>query len=248
MAQKDYLIGHMEDLADNAVKTGCSASRFLTPAEASLLSERFKYKSVKLLFAGGYEKAERVRAVFLNADWGESDRANLIAALKLEYRSKDYLGHRDVLGALMALGIERDTVGDIVIDENSATLVCLPEMSGFICENLTKVGRTGIKVSKIGLEELPNIQKELIIKTDTVASLRLDAVLTAAFGLSRTKAAEIISGGHVNIDHLPCMQPAKVLNEGTLLSVRGFGRAILMEVGGVSRKGRLFVRVGLYRR
>jgi RNA-binding protein YlmH len=75
-----------------------------------------------------------------------------------------------------------------------------------------------------------------VAKTDTVASLRLDAVLCAAFGLSRTKAAELITAGRVNLDYQLCIQPAKELNEGTLLSVRGMGRAKLLEVGGVSKK------------
>ena len=246
MEQNDYLIGHMEDLADKATKTGCSASRFLTPAEAGHIAEYFKFKRVNLLFDGGYDNAERVRAVFLNPEWGEYDSENLLSALRIEYRPQDTLGHRDILGALMALGIERDTIGDIISDRNSATLICLPEMSGFITENLAKAGRVGVKISAISLGELPANQEELNIKTDTVASLRLDAVLSAAFGLPRSKAAELIAAGRVSLDHIPCQQPAKELAEGALLSVRGLGRAKLFEVGGLSRKGRIFVRIALY--
>jgi RNA-binding protein YlmH len=248
MEQMDYLIGHMEDLADRAVKTGCAASRFLTPAEARFTAERFKHKRVTLLLDGGFEGAERVRAVFLNPDWGECEREKLFSALKIEYRPQDTLGHRDILGALMALGIERDTIGDIVGEEHSAALVCLPELSGFIAESLTKAGRVGVKVSEIGLDDLPSMREEPDIKTDTVASLRLDAVLSAAFGLSRTKASELVAAGRVSLDHLLCMQPAKELNEGALLSVRGLGRAKLLEVGGMSRKGRVFVRIGVFGR
>ena len=248
MERKDFFIGHMEDVADKAVKTGSAASRFLTPAEAQNVAGYFKAKRVKLVFDGGFENAERVRAVFLNPEWGEYDRENLLAALKIEYRPQDTLGHRDVLGALMALGIERDTIGDIISDENSAMLICMPEMSSYIIENLDKAGRVGVKISEISLSELPAKQEELSIKTDTVASLRLDAVLSAAFGLSRSKAVELIAAGRVNLNHLPCMQPAKELEEGALLSVRGHGRAKLLEVGNVSRKGRTFVRIGLYGR
>ena len=212
------------------------------------MAEYFKFQRMKLLFDGGYDSAERVRAVFLNPEWGEYDRGNLLAALKIEYRPQDTLGHRDVLGALMALGIERDTIGDIISDENSATLICMPEMSKYIIENLTKAGRVGVKVSEISLGELLIRQEELSIKTDTVASLRLDAVLSAAFGLSRAKAVELIAAGRVSYDHLPCEQPTKELAEGALLSVRGLGRAKLLEVGGISRKGRIFVRIGLYGR
>lgn len=239
----------MEDLAGKAVKTGCAASRFLTPTEAQSVAAHFSHRrDAALSFDGGYEGAERARAVFLNPDWGEYDRTELFATLKIEYRLQDTLGHRDILGALMALGIERDTIGDIVTEEPPVTLVCLPELGGYIIENIIKIGRVGVNVSEISLDELPARTENLTIKTATVASLRLDAVLCAAFGLSRTKAVELISASRVNLNHELCMQPAKELNESALLSVRGLGRAKLLEAGGVSRKGRVFVKIGLYGR
>jgi RNA-binding protein YlmH len=249
MEANDILLGHMDDIAVKAVKSGCAASRFLTPSERRDVAEYFsRRRDVTLLFDGGYEGAERSRAVFLNPDWGEYKRSKLLTALKITHRPQDTFGHRDILGALMALGIERDTVGDIVIDEYSAALICLPELSGYIIENLTKAGRVGISLSEISLDELPVMQEELTVKTDTVASLRLDAVLCAAFGLSRTKATELIASDRVSLDHQSCMQPAKELTEGAMLSVRGLGRAKLLEVGGVSKKGRTFIRIGLYER
>jgi len=248
MDQTDILLSRMEDLAAKAEKTGSAASRFLTPAEAQSVSAFFKHKRVAIMLDGGFDGAERVRAVFLNPDWGEYERADLFTALKIEYRQHDTLGHRDILGAIMALGIERDTVGDIVVVQNTATIVCLPELSGYIVENLSKAGRVGISVSEVSLEELLSRQEELEEKTDTVASLRLDAVICAAFDLSRTKASELISAGSVSIDHQQCLQPAKEVSEGALLSIRGIGRAKLLEIGGTSRKGRIFIRIGRYDR
>ena len=247
MEKKESLIAHMEDLAEKALKISHAASRFLTPAEARSIYGNFAHRrGITLSFEGGYEGTERTRAVFLNRDWGEYERADVLAALKIEYRPQDILGHRDILGALMALGIERDTIGDITTGEGCATLVCLPELGGYITENLTKAGRVGVSVSKISLDELPVKQENLTEKTDTVASLRLDAVICAAFGLSRTKAAELIAAGLVQLDHQVCLQPAKEIKEGALLSIRGLGRAKLLETGGISRKGRLYVRIGLY--
>jgi RNA-binding protein YlmH len=121
-------------------------------------------------------------------------------------------------------------------------------LGGYITENLTKAGRVDVSVSEIGLNELPDKQENLAVKTDTVASLRLDAVLCAAFGLPRSKSAQLISAGRVNVDHQPCLQPAKELSEGALLSVRGLGRVKLLEIGGESRKGRIFVSLGVYER
>ena len=246
MEKNDLLLNRIEDLANKAVKIGSAASRFLTPAEAQSVAGYLKYKRVNVSFDGGFADAERVRAVLVNPDWGSFERAELFAALKIEHRPQDTLGHRDILGAVMALGIERDTVGDIVCEAGGAALVCLPEMGGYIAESLAKAGRIGVSVAEISLSELPARQEGLAIKTDTVASLRLDALLCASFGLSRAKAAEIIAAGRVSLNHQPCLQPAKELCEEALLSVRGIGRARLLEVGGMSRKGRIFVRIGIF--
>ena len=246
MDQIEILLSRMEDLAAKAEKTGSAASRFLTPAEAQSVLSFFKHKRITLSLDGGFDGAERARAVFMNPDWGKYERADLFTALKIDFRQQDTLGHRDILGAIMALGIERDTVGDIVVVQNTAMVVCLPELSGYIAENLSKAGRVGISISEVSLGELLSRQEELEEKTDTVASLRLDAVLCAAFDLSRTKASELISTGSVSLDHQQCLQPAKEVSEGALLSIRGIGRAKLLEVGGVSRKGRIFIRVGRY--
>lgn len=130
-------------------------------------------------------------------------------------------------------------IGDIVADENCA-LVCLPEISCYIAENLTKAGRVGIAAEAIALRELPARAEELTIKTDTVASLRLDAVLSAAFGLSRAKASELIASGRVSLNHQICLRADKDMSENALISVRGLGRAKLLEVGGVSKKRQKF--------
>ena len=245
MEQNDVLLARAEDLAAKAVKTGCAASRFLTPAQAQIVAARFKDRSdVELTLDGGYENAERVRAVFRNPSWGGYERAELFCALGIAVPQQETLGHRDILGALMALGIERDTIGDII--ESPLTLICLPELSGYIVENLTKAGRTRVKLSQADLSELAPRENVLTEKTDTVASLRLDAVLGAAFGLSRSKAVELIAAGRVSLDYRPCIQPAKELREGALISVRGLGRTQLLECGGVSKKGRIFVRIGIF--
>jgi RNA-binding protein YlmH len=246
MEQRDVLLEHLEDLAERAVRTGFSVSRFLTPAEAQNADRRFaRRRDVALSFEGGFEEAERVRAVFTRPDAAGYERGGLFSALKIEWREGDDLGHRDVLGALMALGVERDTLGDIVCEGCRAVLVCLPEMGGFIAENFTKAGRAGVVITPISLEELPVRRTEPVVKTGTVASLRLDAVLSIALGLSREKASALVKAERVSVNHQLCAKPDKELAEGAVLSVRGFGRVRLLEVGGTSKKGRIFIKVGV---
>jgi RNA-binding protein YlmH len=247
--ENDILIARMSDLASRAVRTGLAASKFLTPTESQSVSMHFsRRKDATLIVDGGFEGAERARAVFTNPDWGEYERTALFTALKVVHRPQDTLSHRDILGALMALGIERETIGDIIVDEAVAAFICLPELGGYIVENFTKAGRVGLEVSVIGLDELPVREEELTMKTDTVASLRLDAVLSAAFGISRTKAAELITAGRVNLNFQECLRTDKEVAMDSLLSVRGLGRAKLLEIGGLSRKGRSFIKIGIYGR
>lgn len=249
MTTNGVLHAHMDDLANKAVKAKCTASKFLTPAEAESVAQRFsRRRDVILTFDGGFDGAERTRAIFTNPDWGKYERDEIFAALKISHRPQDTLSHRDILGALMALGIERETIGDIIIGEGFAAFLCLPEMREYIAENFNKAGRVGLKVEAITLGELPARAENLTIKTDTVASLRLDTVLGAAFGLSRTKAAELIAAGRVNLNHQICLRPDKVLGENAMLSVRGMGRAKLLEIGGTSKKSRTFIKIGIYGR
>ena len=245
MEQNTMILAHMDDLAARAAKIGCAASRFLTPAEAGAIAARFaKRNDVVLNFDGGYEGAERVRAVLRSPGWGEYEKSELFRVLKIESPPQETIGHRDILGAAMALGIERTAIGDII--ESPLALICLPELSGYIAENLTKAGRARIRLSEMDLRGLPARTDDLTIKMDTVASPRLDAVLGSMFGLSRGKASELIETGRVSLNHEICQQPAKEVGEGAILSVRGMGRAKLMETGGLSKKGRLYIKVGLY--
>jgi RNA-binding protein YlmH len=247
MEHKKLMIGHMEDLATKAVRNGCAASRFLTPAEAHHVSIHFaKNNNVSLSFDGGYEGAERVRAVFLNPDWGDYIRSDLIAAFTVSVPIQESVGHRDLLGAVMALGIERDTIGDII--ESPLVFLCLPELGGFIKQELKSAGRAKVSLSGIPLGKLPDRKDDLTVRTDTVASLRLDAVLGSAFGLSRSKAAQIIESGSVNLNHEECRDCTKTVSEGAILSIRGMGRAKLLEIGGSSKKGRTFIKTGFYGR
>ncbi len=247
MDTNSLFLRHIEDIAAKAQKTGCAASRFLTPAEAAA-ALRTNRHGCELIFDGGFENAERARAIFLQPEWGRYAREEWLAALSIRCRDRDSITHRDILGAVMALGIERSVIGDIDADNSPVMLVCLPEMSGHILDNLKLIGRVGAAVSRVPITELPQRAENLLDKTDTVASLRLDAVLCAAFGLSRGEAAELIAAGHVSLNHVVCLQASKDVAEGALLSARGMGRAKLLQIGGISRKGRIFLRIGLYGR
>lgn len=248
MKEHDILLAHGEDLARRAGKAGCAHTKFLSRTKAELLRQAFaSRRDVRLSFEGGFEDAERSVAVFTQPDWGSYEAGDMLAAVRLSFRKQDSLSHRDILGAVLALGLEREVLGDIAVSEGEAALVCLSEIAGFIAENLTKAGRVGVEAEIISLEALPQKLQELEEKDVTLASLRLDAVVAAAFAVSRTAAAEHIRTGRVQLRHLECLSASQPVEPGDIFSVRGLGRAILLERGGASRKGRLWVKIGIYR-
>ena len=242
------LLARMEDLAQAALRRGCAASRFLTPAETEKVKSAFaaRTQAVRVVEEGGFPDAERVRLVFLQPEWGRYERSDVLAALRISFRAEDALTHRDLLGALLALGMGRDSLGDIVVETDCATLVCEPEMAGYIRQNLTRAGRAGVAAADVALDTLTQRTQALRVKTASVSSLRLDALISAAFHVSRGEAARLIAEGRVNLQHSVCEEAKRSVAAGTVFSVRGLGRAKLLQTGGLSRKGRLFVEIGRY--
>ncbi len=247
MEKESALLGHMEDLARTAQKLGACHSKFLSPSEIALVQKAYAARAdIGFCAQGGFEQPERAIAVFIEPSWGGYDVEDFIAALALRYRKQDSIQHRDILGAVLGLGLERDVLGDIFVGEGESYLVCLASMEQFLAQELNKVARVGITVCRIPLCSLPQAPLQLREMQVSLASLRLDAVLAAAFGYSRSKAATCILSGRVQVDHCECLQLSKTLHEGQLVSLRKGGRFRLMAVEGLSRKGRQRVLLGFY--
>lgn len=240
------LIARMNDLAGQAVNNGMAHSKFLTSAETEEVRRAFQNRGdVTLTLDGGFDDAERTVAVFTNPSWGEYRREDVLAALSVIYRKQDTLSHRDILGAALGLGIKREVLGDIFIGEPS-TFICLTDIADFICDELKQAGRVSLRLQRIHLSALPEVTLKLDERTDTVASLRLDAVVAAVWGLSRGAAAEYIVQGKVQLAHRLCEDTAKIVSVGDIISIRGLGRAKLLELGGQSKKGRTWIKCGVY--
>ncbi|MCI9677785.1 MAG: hypothetical protein HFF77_02260 [Oscillospiraceae bacterium] len=224
-----------------------AATPFLSPREQRLAQALLNAAGVRDGYGldGGYEEAERKILVFL-PDWMEEAEGELVF-LRASFHGQDSaLTHRDILGSLMGLGVERDRLGDILVSPHSADIIAAPSLRDFFLREWGEAGRVRLSVAEIGREELilPQVQVKLI--RDTVSSLRLDAVTATAFSMSRGRAAELIAAGRVNLDHAPCLKPDKPVAEGAVLTARGFGRARLREVGGLSKKGRTGITIERY--
>ncbi|MCX7773935.1 MAG: YlmH/Sll1252 family protein, partial [Clostridia bacterium] len=153
------------------------------------------------------------------------------------------LSHRDYLGALMNLGIKRETIGDILVHPDSCQLIAFADMAQYIVSSLSRVGSLEVEAEIRNLKELklPELKfKDMVV---TVASLRLDALIAEAFSLSRSDAADYIAGGKVYLDFEECTHPSESVKEGSIMTLRGMGKAILLQVGQMSKKNRTFVTI-----
>ncbi|MDD4796147.1 MAG: YlmH/Sll1252 family protein [Eubacteriales bacterium] len=193
---------------------------------------------------GGYDGAERCVAALLG---GEDDADMPVEALQITWNGRfDTLAHRDILGALMHMGLGRDSFGDIVEQEGQALVWVHRDLAGYVQENLCQIGRAAVHIRRAQGAALQPPARNVTTVTATVASLRLDALLGIAYGISREKAAQAIRAGLVKLNHVQQLHCDAQVQQGAVLSFRGKGRAVLEKVGGVSRKGRLFVEIQRY--
>lgn len=197
---------------------------------------------VRCVFWGGYEDAERTVAAFLPDYAGEDDCPLSIIRIKTPSGGRK-LTHRDYLGSLMGLGLEREMIGDILTVENGADVIILDDICDFIMLNYSKAGRTSLELQALPLSELHVPEQQTVMIKDTVASLRLDNVVSAAFSLSRAKAADAIRAGLVFVNSIQSEKTDMQVDEGAKLVLRGKGKAYLREVGGRTRKDRIFISI-----
>ena len=169
-----------------------------------------------------------------------------MVCLRATFFEEDSLTHRDFLGALMGAGIARETVGDICVGTGCCDFFVTAEIAPYILQNFLSAGRTRLHLNQVSLSEARIPEPEIKEIKDTVASLRLDSVVSSGFRIGRSLAAQYISAGKAAIDGLPCEKPDKTVTEGMKISVRGLGKIKLASVNGKTKKDRISVVIHRY--
>ena len=199
--------------------------------------------------SGGFEQAERVMIGFGNPQEFGYEMEFPIHCLEISPLQKKFseeLSHRDYLGALMNLGIERSTIGDILIEDGTGYLFCNAVISPFIIEHLTKIRHTSVTCRR--LEQPPEVlKKEPELQELTVASLRIDAVIARLYNIARSSGMELFLSGRIWVNGRRVEKASLLLKEGDVVSVRGYGKFVFYGMQRQTRKGRLCVAVGRYR-
>ena len=240
--EEHELIRRAEDLAAQCErKNRLTATAFLTPAERRLLEQHFARAPLKPIFSGGHPDCERTLALFL-PDYLDAEALDLSEELRA-IRLTAYFGtpgHRDYMGALLGMGIGREWLGDIQVKDDHAWVVCMPSVEKHLL-SIDKVGRTTVRAEAIALSELPAPERQVKEKRFSVQSPRLDAVVGGLFSLSRSEAARQIEAGLVSVNYHESLKCDLDVREGDVISLRGKGKGRITELGGTSRKGRLFI-------
>lgn len=227
-------------------KNYLTSTKFLDMNECAVCRAAIKLMQAdnEAVFWGGYEDAERGMFLFY-PDYLEEQSARdeaPLALIRAKKNTGDIVSHRDFLGALMGLQIDRAMIGDILVHETGADIFVMEDIVDFLLTHFEKAGRKRISLERINLSEY---KKALVKETSgdrTVSSPRLDSIIGLIFRLSRTEAQNYIKKGLVFINHVPCMKNEKEILEQDKITVRGLGRAKIEFFGGQSKKGRLIVK------
>ena len=234
------------ELAQRAARAWrASYSHFIDPALIPLAKQCAAHEGGRVEFYGGYEGAERVVAGFFPEEDAPADFP--VECLEINWNAKfAKVEHRDLLGAVMGMSIERDATGDIVVAENGrAYLFAERDMADYIAANLESAGRAHLAVARYdGRVEPP--APEGSYRRITIASARLDAFVSSGYNLSRGEAQRLIQAGLVKKDHVPELRADARVEEGSLISVRGYGRMRVEKMMGETKKGRLAANIFRY--
>lgn len=207
-----------------------------------------KESDIAVRFFGGYEEAERQIAAFIPDAFSFDTDAfpiSCIHIMPVSAKFAETLTHRDFLGAILHLGIDRSKVGDILVDEKEAYVFCHEQMASFLMENIYKIRHTNVNLEIITEKErLPRPKMKEI--HGTVASIRLDSMIALVFSNSRSSMTGLIEGGKVFVNGKMTVSNGHPLKPGDVISVRGYGKFRYDSENGTTKKGKISVSVSRY--
>ena len=246
----ELLKSHLRDLARQAnTENRYTFSNFLALPEQDIfirLLPELPGKGHTLM--GGSESAERQLAVFGDPSVIGEAPVPPVSVLSVTPDNEAFgetLSHRDYLGAILSLGIEREMIGDIIVRGKNAWFFAMDSVAEFLSENLHTVRHTTV-TCRIAEGDIPELQPILEKLSVNVASERLDAVISALTGISRGHVTELFTRERVSVNGRVILKGSVNLKEGDILTVRGFGKYIYDGIGGKSKKGRLYVDLRKY--
>lgn len=241
MEDLELFKNRIDSYIDKAYSGGVAVLPFLDEAKIAIINNKIKSSGVNAYFDGGIINSDRKRAILSMYDVENNDFK--IEVFKIDYNKKFYeINHRAILGSLMSLGIKRECIGDIVIDDDlNAYVAVTKEISSYLLDHFNSVGKATINLIKIDYEVINNIKYE--DKLHFLSSLRLDVFVAAAAKASRSEALEMIASSLIFLNALEIKNPSHVLKCDDIISIRHKGKFKLSNIGNESKSGRLAVTI-----
>ncbi len=231
------LLAHVQDMVRRGAYRGFTA--FLDMRQYTMITGHLTSGTYR--FYGGYPEAQRGMLCIHPMDLPPEDAEYPMVCVTMTYREADQLTHRDVLGSIMAQQVQRDTVGDIIVNPGKIQCFLTPAAAA-VCLQLRKIGRVGVQVTDTLPFSSDYVQETKEI-SGTVASPRLDAVLRTALNTGRGACAEYIRSGLVALNYCQVQDISCTVAEGDVFSVRGHGKFRVSELSGPTKKGRLHITI-----
>lgn len=247
--EKPFVDRAMEWIERSAQHHELKRTDFLDPRQAqivTMLANRNPDVIVRL--DGGYEQAERQRAI-IGPDYRSLDDEAIgisVLAVNGPGQAQLELDHGDFLGALLGLGIKRDRIGDIHVHEQFCHIIITDEIADYLNIHLRQVHRINVLTDVIPLAELQTVIPRLEEMSLSVASMRLDGIASDVYRISRSKIVDPIRAGRCRVNWKSEEDPSEPLRAGDVVSFKGLGRFKVLEVDGVTKKGRIRVKIGKF--
>jgi RNA-binding protein YlmH len=253
MKEDALLLANINDKVEQASQKNMLTNSLFMDSRQRVLAESVckRHKDIPSFFYGGYPCAERTVGIFLpdyiKADHGEqladyfaeNPDDNPLALLRISKDSFSTLNHRDYLGSIMALGVKREILGDILVRDDGCDIVVLKSMVKFLDNNLQKAGRGTLSVVITDVQAIIVPEQKTEDKFCVLASLRLDSAVSAAYNISRTLAVDAINKGIVSVNGLQIQKSDSKIAQGDKIVLRGKGKVVVKELVGETKKGRL---------
>lgn len=251
-AEEKAFVEKILDLCARVEETYAYAlTAFLNPREERIVQSLAQHFQLQYFSSREWLETEFVRVILAPSYYQCQTEDFEMVAYRIEYPHKFYqLSHSQILGTLLnRLSIRRDLIGDILVQEGIAHILLDQRFSHLLEIEVAKIGKVPVHWDKVDWKQLSLQQVEIgQEKQVLVSSLRLDKVLATAFGLSRTAAVKLIDSGCVKVDYQETLSPSKLLEEGQMLSVRGFGRVKIGTLLGFSKQGKLKLQMNIIRK
>ena len=248
-AEERLLLARVLDKREQCIRRSVPThTAFLTPAQCAAAQRLLTRCGAQdgFAFHGGFDDAQR-KILFFLPEWQEEpDLDNTICHISSKIYETDSISHRDILGSLIGMGVAREMIGDILVEEASIHVLAAGEVADFLLTSWESAGRTHLAPRRDALDAVPRIAPRVRELRDTVAAPRLDAVVASGFSTSRTRAAELVDAGAVQLNYRVCEKGTQTVAEGDTISVRGMGKLTVTRLGGTTKKGRVLVTLHRY--